>query len=112
MQLFMAVPVTPLAAVSDFGGQRYHRFVPICRKNRPLSSIKFIADEKCISGVVDAGKKFMGDVVDTGKQFIGGVVDTGDNIFPVTGQKYPKSLKFICVNNTAEYLREFAKKKN
>ncbi len=28
MQLFMAVPVTPSAAVSDFGGRRYHRFVP------------------------------------------------------------------------------------
>jgi hypothetical protein len=63
MQLFMAVSVTPSAAVSDFGGRR---FVPICRKNRPLSSIQFIADEKCISGVVDAGKKFIGGVVDTG----------------------------------------------
>ncbi len=32
MQLFKAVPMTPLAAVSDFGGRRYRRFVPICRK--------------------------------------------------------------------------------
>jgi hypothetical protein len=45
MQLFMAVPMTPSAAVSDFGGRRYHRFVPIYRKNRPLSSIQFIIGE-------------------------------------------------------------------
>ncbi len=69
MQLFMA-------AVSVFGGRRYHRFVPICRKNRPLSSLQFIG------GVVDTGEQFIGGVVDTGEQFIGGVVDTGDNIFP------------------------------
>jgi hypothetical protein len=37
--------MTPLAAVSDFGGRRYHRFVPICRKNRLLSSIQFIVCE-------------------------------------------------------------------
>jgi hypothetical protein len=28
MQLFMAVPMTPSAAVADFGGQRYRRFIP------------------------------------------------------------------------------------
>ncbi len=28
MQLFMAVPMTLLAAVADFGGRRYHRFIP------------------------------------------------------------------------------------
>jgi hypothetical protein len=67
MQLFMAVPMTPSAAVSDLGGRRNHRFVPICIKNRSLSSIKFIA-----------GKKFIGGVVDTGEQFIGGIVDTAD----------------------------------
>jgi hypothetical protein len=71
MQLFMAVPMTPSAAKSEFGGGRYHQFVPICRNNRPLSSIQFIASEK-----------FIGGAVDTGKQFIGGVVDTGNNIFP------------------------------
>jgi hypothetical protein len=65
MQLFMA-------AMSDFGGRRYHRFVPMCRKNRPLSSIQFITDEKCIDGVVDTGKQFIGGVVDTGELFIGG----------------------------------------
>jgi hypothetical protein len=46
----------------------------MCRKNRPLSSIQFIADEKFIDGVVDTGKQFIGGggVVDTGEQFIGG----------------------------------------
>jgi hypothetical protein len=76
----MAVPMTPLAAMSDFGGRRYHRFVPICRKNRPLSSIQFIISEKFISGVVDTGEQFISGIVDTGEQFITffpGVVDTG-----------------------------------
>ncbi len=52
----------------------YHRSVPICRKNRPLSSIQFV------------GGEFIGDVIDTGELFIGGVVlfltdinDTGKN---------------------------------
>jgi hypothetical protein len=76
MQLFMAFPMTPSAAVSDFGSQRYHRFFPIFRKKRPLSSIQFIG------GVVDTGEQFIGGVVDTGKQFTGDVVDTGDSIFP------------------------------
>jgi hypothetical protein len=56
MQLFMAVPMTPSAAVSDLGGRKYHRFVPICIKNRSLSSIKFIAGKKFIGGVFTAVK--------------------------------------------------------
>jgi hypothetical protein len=28
MQLFMAVPMTPSAAVADFGGRKYRRFIP------------------------------------------------------------------------------------
>jgi hypothetical protein len=28
MQLFMAVPMTPSAAVADFGDRRYRRFIP------------------------------------------------------------------------------------
>jgi hypothetical protein len=28
MQLFIAIPMTPLAAVYGFGGRRYHRFIP------------------------------------------------------------------------------------
>ncbi len=29
MQLFMAVPMTPSAAVADFGGRRYRRFIAL-----------------------------------------------------------------------------------
>jgi hypothetical protein len=55
------------AAVSDFGGRRYHPFVPICRKNRPLSSIQLIASEKFIGGVVDTGEQLIASVNDTGQ---------------------------------------------
>ncbi len=48
-QIFMAVQVTLSAAVSDFGGRRYHRFVPICRKNRPLSSIPTVLLTRAIT---------------------------------------------------------------
>jgi len=71
--------------MSDFGGWRYHRFVPICNKNRPLSSIQVIIGEKCIGGVVDIGEQFIGGVSYTSEQFIGSVVDTGDNIFTCCG---------------------------
>jgi hypothetical protein len=47
----MPVPMTPSAAVSDFGGRRYDRFVPIFRKIRPLSSI--IISETIFGGVDD-----------------------------------------------------------
>jgi hypothetical protein len=89
MQLFMAVPMTPLVAVSDFGGWRHHRFVPICRKNRPLSSIQFIIGEKFNGGVVDTDEQFVAAVSLTPANillavsltpeitFFPGVVDTG-----------------------------------
>jgi hypothetical protein len=51
-----------------------------CRKNRPLSSLQFIAGEKC--GAIDTGEQFIAGVVDTGEEFI--------TFFPVvidTGQK-------------------------
>ena len=67
---FHGGPMTPSAAVSDFGGRRYHQFVPIGRKNRPLSSIQFIIGEKFIGGVVDSGEQFIGGVVDTGEQLL------------------------------------------
>ena len=35
MQLFMAVPMTPLAAVSDIDGRRYRRFSPILGSSPP-----------------------------------------------------------------------------
>jgi hypothetical protein len=62
--------MTPSAAVSDFGSPRYHRFVPICRKNGPLSSIQFIIGEKFIGGVVDTGEQFISAVLDTGEQLL------------------------------------------
>jgi hypothetical protein len=49
------------------GGRVRPQRPEICRKNRSLASIQFIA-----------GKKFIGGVVDTGEQFIGGIVDTVD----------------------------------
>jgi hypothetical protein len=48
------VPITPSAAMSDFGGMRYHRFFRICRKNRPLLSIQFIASENLSAGAKGA----------------------------------------------------------
>ncbi len=62
MQLFMAVPMTPSAAVADFGGQRYHRFVPF---NFLLSLAA-----PHLHGVL---------VLVTGNKFIAGVIVTGDN---------------------------------
>ncbi len=59
MQLFMAVPMPPLAAVSDFGGWRYHRFVPF---NFLLSLASH--------GVL---------VLVTSNKFIARVIVTGDN---------------------------------
>jgi hypothetical protein len=76
MQLFMVVPMTPSAAVSDFGGRRYHRFAPICRKNRPLLSIQFIAGEKFIGGVVDTGDSLLAVSLTPAITFFPGVVDT------------------------------------
>jgi hypothetical protein len=62
MKLFMAVPMIPSAAVSDFGGRRYHRFVPF---NFLLSL---------------AAPHLHGNLVlVTGNKFIAGVVVTGDN---------------------------------
>ncbi len=62
MQLFMAIPMTPLAAVADFGGRRYRRFMPF---NFLLS----LATPH-LHGVL---------VLVTGNKFIAGVVVTGDN---------------------------------
>ncbi len=67
MQLFMAVPMTPSAVVSDFGGRRYHQFVPF---NFLLS----LATPHP-HGVL---------ILVTGNKFIAGVVVTGDNCSPVS----------------------------
>ncbi len=67
MQLFMAVPMAPSAAVADFGGRRYRRFIPY---NFLLSLAA-----PFLHGVL---------VLVTGNKFITGVVVTGDNCSPVS----------------------------
>jgi hypothetical protein len=67
MQLFMAVPMTPSAAVADFGGRRFGRFIPF---NFLLSLAA-----PHLNGVL---------VLVTGNKFIAGVVVTGDNCSPVS----------------------------
>jgi hypothetical protein len=62
LQPFMAVPMTPSAAVADFSGRRYHRFIPF---NFLLSLAA-----PHLHGVV---------VLVTGNKFIAGVIVTGDN---------------------------------
>jgi hypothetical protein len=66
MQLFMAVPMTPSAAVADFGGRRYRRFITF----NFLLSLAALH----LHGVL---------VLVTGNNFITGVVVTGDNCSPV-----------------------------
>jgi hypothetical protein len=67
MQPFMAVPMTPLAAVADFGGRRYRRFIAF---NFLLSL---------------AAPHLHGDLVlVTDNKFIAGVVVTGNNCLPVS----------------------------
>jgi hypothetical protein len=60
MQLFMAVPMTSSAAVADFGGRTYRRFIPF----------NFLH----LHGAL---------VLVTGDKFIAGVVVTADNWSPV-----------------------------
>ncbi len=67
MQLFMAVPMTPSAAVADFGGQRYRRFIPF---NFLLSLAA-----PHLHGLL---------VLVTGNKFIAGIVVTSDNCSPVS----------------------------
>jgi hypothetical protein len=60
MQLFMVVPMTPMAVMADIGGRRYHRFIPL---NLLLSLaaphlhgvLVFVTDNKFITGVVVYG---------------------------------------------------------
>jgi hypothetical protein len=66
VQLFMVVPMPPSAAVSDFGGRRYHRFV----------TFNFLLSLAAphLHGVL---------VFVTGNKFIAGVVVTSNNCLPV-----------------------------
>jgi hypothetical protein len=82
MRLFMVVPMTPTAAVSDPGGRRYCCLF-VSTVFSPLS--------------LTPGNNFSVVSLTAAIKLLPGVVDTG--------QKYPKSLKFIAsVNNTAEKL--------
>jgi hypothetical protein len=67
MQFFMAVPMTPSAAVANFGGRRYRRFIPF---NFLLS----LAASQ-LHGVL---------VLVTGNKFIAGVVVNSNNCSPVS----------------------------
>jgi hypothetical protein len=67
MQLFMAVPMTPSAAVSDFDGRRYRRFVPF----------NFL-----LSLAAPHLHGFL--VLVTSNKFIASVVVTGDNCSQVS----------------------------
>jgi hypothetical protein len=69
MQLFMAVPMTSSAAMADFGGRRYRRFIPF---NFRLSLAALH-----LHGVL---------VLVTGDKFFAGVVDTAEQLF--TGDKH------------------------
>ena len=64
MQIFMAVPMTPSAAVADFGGRRYRRFIPFNFLPAPH-----------LHGVL---------VLVTGDKFIAGVIVTADTWSPVS----------------------------
>jgi hypothetical protein len=80
----MAVPMTPLAAVADFGGQRYHRFIPF---NFLLSLaaphlhgvLVLVTGNKFIAGVVVTGDKVIASVIVTGDKLFTGIRDTGDH---------------------------------
>jgi hypothetical protein len=72
MQLFMAVPMTPSAAVFDFGGRSYHQYVPF--------NFRLSLAAPHLHGVL---------VLVTGNKFIAGVVVTGDNCLPVPVSRTP-----------------------
>ena len=102
----MAVPMTPSAAVADFGGRRYSQFIPfnflLSLAAPHLHGILFpVTGDKFIAGVVVTGdqlsavtnlspvsttpgkyKLFTG-VNDTGNKFFAGVVDTAEQL--ITG---------------------------
>ncbi len=81
--------MTPWAAVADFGGRRYCRFIPF---NFLLSLaaphlhdvLVLVTGNKFIASVVVTGDKVIAGVVVTGNKVIAGVVVTGDNCSPVS----------------------------
>ncbi len=103
----MVVPMTSSAAVADFGGRRYRRFIPfnflLSLAAPHLHGVRvLVTGDKFIAGVVVTADnwspvstinlsryqrhwrslkirdKFFAGVVDTAEQLFAGVVDTGD----------------------------------
>jgi hypothetical protein len=80
MQFFMAVPVTPSAAVADFGGRRYRRFIPFnflltLAAPHLHGVLVLVTDDKFIAGVIVTANNWS-PVYD---KFIPGINDTGDH---------------------------------
>jgi hypothetical protein len=64
MQLFMAVPMTPSAAVADFVSRRHRRFIPFnfflsLAAPHLLGILVLVASNKFIAGVVVTGEKLI-----------------------------------------------------
>ncbi len=76
--------MTPLAAVADFSGRRYRRFIPF---NFLLSLaaphlhgvLVLVNGDKVIAGVVVPGDKVIAGVLVTGDKLLPGINDTGDH---------------------------------
>jgi hypothetical protein len=84
MQLFMAVPMTPSAAVADFGCRRYRRFIPVnfflsLAASHLKGVLVLVTGNKFIAGVVVTGEKLFSSVSNTGDKFILGINHTGDH---------------------------------
>jgi hypothetical protein len=98
MQLFMVAPMTPLAALADFGGRRYRRFIPfnflLSLAVPHLHSVLVLGTSNNLSQVSLSpkiivhqcrcpGDKVIAGVVVTRNKFIAGINDTGDKFSPV-----------------------------
>ncbi len=73
-----------VAAVADFGGRRYRRFIPfnfLLSLAAPLlhGVLVLVTGNKFIAAVVVTGDKFIAGVVVTGDKFFTGINDTGDH---------------------------------
>jgi hypothetical protein len=123
MHLFMVVPVTPSATVSDSGGLRYCcllRAAPLyflprgsqfCIKNRPPSSQQFIPDVtetrrlKCFPVLLipvrnNKKPKIIAGINNTAKELFTGVNDTTDKFLPVSVLTIPTCLNLKISRNS------------
>ncbi len=74
--------MTPSAAVADFGGRRYRRFIPF--------NFLLALAAPHLHGVI---------VLVTGNKFIAGVVVTGDNCSPMSLSPATKLYNFVAGDN-------------